>query len=95
MIVERMTCEMLKRDPKQHWVVVTKPRHTWEALPLQGLCVYSRHGRSKCGTHRLLQTRASDGCCPTGWLASDYGVTFQPGRMCDQLTRVLFFIVNE
>lgn len=26
---------------------------------------------------------------------SDYSVTFQPGKMCDQLTGVFLFIVNE
>lgn len=37
-----MNCKMMKRYTKQHWVVLTKPKHTWEALPLEDLYVYSR-----------------------------------------------------
>ena len=41
----RMNELMMKRDSEQLWVsVLTKPKHTWEAPPLEDLCVYSRMG---------------------------------------------------
>lgn len=88
---------MMKRDSEQLWVsVLTKPRHTWKAPPLEDLCVYSRLGGAvveHTGSQRPEPPRA---CAPWVGQVSDYSsVAFQQGRMCDQLTGVFFFIVNE
>ena len=85
----RMNELMMKRDSEQLWVsVLTKPKHTWEAPPLEDLCVYSRMGGAGVEPPRA--------CAPWVGQVSDYSsVAFQQGRMCDQLTGVFFFIVNE
>lgn len=85
---------MMRRDSKQHWVVLTKPECTGSTAAGGYVCLMQAWKEQEWDPPAPQDQTPMAGAPSVGW-ASDYGVTLQQARACGQLIGVLFFIVNE